>query len=190
MADSDKNGQSAEDEEKRQRDAILRQAMMADLSINRVEELPLEDVDPPPPRASRHDGPAPDRGHGNTRLSMPQAPPDKSSIWAEAHRMGLFDDDDARAVRELDDLGGGRIYATRQQEVSALGTRLVHGIRERYVSFPSIQNCAYARCQTDADVFLTVLECNTPSSIATLLDITMVADARYPRTERSDLERT
>ncbi|KAK3392120.1 hypothetical protein B0T20DRAFT_472848 [Sordaria brevicollis] len=140
MAGSDKNGQSAEDEAEQRRKAIMAQAMAADLGINRVEELPLEDVDPPPHRPARHDGPAPNPGQGNTRLSMPQAPPAQSSIWAEAQQMGAFDDDDARGVKDLDDLGGGRIYALRQQEASALATRLVQNLRNRNAHHPPMQN--------------------------------------------------
>ncbi|EGO60264.1 suppressor of ascus dominance 2 [Neurospora tetrasperma FGSC 2508] len=123
MTDRDKSGQSAADEEEQRRKAILAKAMMDDLGTARVENLPLEDVDLPP-RHGRHDG----RGH--SRLTMPRPAPAVSDIWAEAQRQGVFNDDDAIAVRELDDLGGGRIYATRQQEVSALASRLVRGVRD------------------------------------------------------------
>nr|CAD11371.1 conserved hypothetical protein [Neurospora crassa] len=123
MTDRDKNGQSAADEEEQKRKAILAKAMMDDLGTARVENLPLEDVDLPP-RHGRHDG----RGHSG--LTMPRPAPAVSDIWAEAQRQGVFNDDDAIAVRELDDLGGGRIYATRQQEVSALASRLVRGVRD------------------------------------------------------------
>ncbi|KAK1780855.1 hypothetical protein QBC45DRAFT_462546 [Copromyces sp. CBS 386.78] len=122
MKDRDKNGQSAEDEAERQRKAILEKAMMDDLGISRVEDLPLEDIDAPP-RHGRHDGRRPDR------LTMPQPAPAVSDFWAEAQRQGVFNDDDALAVKDLDPLGGGRLYATRQ-EVAALGNRLIHGIRD------------------------------------------------------------
>ena len=139
MTDRDKDGQSAEDEEKRKRDAILEKAMMDDLGIARIETLPLEDVDNP--KGGRRNDRVPDRSYG-ARLSMPRPAPAVATVWAEAQRQGLFDDDDAVAVRDLDTLGGGRIYATRQQEVRALGSRLVHGIREsadRWVFLPSIE---------------------------------------------------
>lgn len=130
MQDRDKNGQSVEDEAARQRRAILEKAMMDDLGTSRVEDLPLEDADGPPRhgRHDRHDGRRPDR------LTMPQPAPAVSDFWAEAQRQGVFNDDDALAVKDLDPLGGGRLYATRQQEVAALGNRLIHGIRNQYVS--------------------------------------------------------
>ncbi|CCC12415.1 unnamed protein product [Sordaria macrospora k-hell] len=126
MQDRDKNGQSVEDEAARQRRAILEKAMMDDLGTSRVEDLPLEDADGPPRhgRHDRHDGRRPDR------LTMPQPAPAVSDFWAEAQRQGVFNDDDALAVKDLDPLGGGRLYATRQQEVAALGNRLIHGIRD------------------------------------------------------------
>lgn len=140
MTDRDKSGQSAADEEEQRRRAILAKAMMDDLGTARVENLPLEDVDLPP-RHGRHDG----RGH--SRLTMPRPAPAVSDIWAEAQRQGVFNDDDAIAVRELDDLGGGRFYATRQQEVSALASRLVRGVRDQYVSIHSEHwMCACVLC--------------------------------------------
>lgn len=154
MKDRDKNGQSAEDEEERKRQAILEKAMMDDLGIARVEDLPLEHVDPPP-RHGRHDG------RGPLRLAMPQPAPGVSDMWAEAQRQGLFNDDDAIAVRELDDLGGGRIYATRQQEVRAMASRIVHGVREthRCVSILSIGYMRVFCVKPLADLVLTVLQC-------------------------------
>ena len=130
MKDPDKNGQSAEDEAERRRKAILEKAMMDDLGIARVEDLPLEDADGPPRHGHhvRHDGRRPDR------LTMPQPAPAVSDIWAEAQRQGMFDDDDARGVKDLEDLGGGRLYATRQQQVAAMGNRLISGVRDQYVS--------------------------------------------------------
>lgn len=148
MEDRDKNGHSADAEAER-RNAILNMAMLDDLGISRVENLPLEDADGPPRhgRHGRYDGRRPDR------LTLPQPAPAVSDFWAEAQRQGVFDDDDALAVRDLEDLGGGRLYATRQQQIAAQGARLIHGVRDQYVS---IIRVFYLKRSTD--LVITVLE--------------------------------
>ncbi|KAL2171944.1 hypothetical protein VTG60DRAFT_1003 [Thermothelomyces hinnuleus] len=88
-------------------------AIMDDLGSARLDQLPLDDG----PKGSKHA-----RHYHNARSStqhcQPSAPTTSlGDVWRDAIAAGAFDDEDAEGVKNLDDLGGGRIYdnaSTRQ----------------------------------------------------------------------------
>ncbi|KAL1838474.1 hypothetical protein VTJ49DRAFT_2642 [Mycothermus thermophilus] len=98
-------------------------AMMDDLGIGRVDQLPLDEG-----RSGARDD---HRGHSNSHNSHHGAARNRSagtagpaapglwSAWNEAIAAGEFNDDDAEAVKGLDDLGGGRIYQNTASQVAA-----------------------------------------------------------------------
>ncbi|AEO57015.1 hypothetical protein MYCTH_92349 [Thermothelomyces thermophilus ATCC 42464] len=95
----------AEVEAKMKEQAAI-QAMMDDLGSARLDQLPLDDG----PKASKHA-----RHYHNARSStqhrQPSAPTTSlGDVWRDAIAAGAFDDEDAEGVKNLDDLGGGRIY--------------------------------------------------------------------------------
>ncbi|KAK4229674.1 hypothetical protein QBC38DRAFT_497427 [Podospora fimiseda] len=113
------DGMTAEDIER------VRQAMMLELGIDRLNELSIDD------RPARGDGRRrDDRGNGRRRddadfgrrphpedrdrnrgNNLIMAGGDLGSVWQAAIASGIFEDDDAAGVRGLDDLGGARSYA-------------------------------------------------------------------------------
>ncbi|KAK4138862.1 hypothetical protein BT67DRAFT_453385 [Trichocladium antarcticum] len=111
--------------EKAENQAILN-AMMDDLGMMRLESLPLEDHNNRhhSDHHSGHDGyAAPNRGtrpnprghesHARVGPSdFTMATPNVVGLWQAAFDTGVFDDEEAAAVQGLDDLGGGRVYAT------------------------------------------------------------------------------
>ncbi|KAG7289699.1 hypothetical protein NEMBOFW57_006075 [Staphylotrichum longicolle] len=115
------NGKSAADREEELRQQAIQLAMMADLGLARVDELPLdtEHRDHRGHGRGGHDSRAngrrnqqplrvvtvTQRAHpnGNAGWSM-------NDTWKDAIAAGLFNDADARGVKGLDDLGGGRLY--------------------------------------------------------------------------------
>ncbi|KAK3307964.1 uncharacterized protein B0T15DRAFT_549872 [Chaetomium strumarium] len=112
--------QQAAGNEEETRRAAMQAAMMDDLGIARVAELPLDDGHGGRDRHNRGPGanlnhPAPlpmpsasslSRQSGNAGAASSSA----GDLWRQAYTAGIFDDEDAAAVRGLDDLGGGRIY--------------------------------------------------------------------------------
>ncbi|KAK4240988.1 hypothetical protein C8A03DRAFT_30826 [Achaetomium macrosporum] len=118
---SGSTSQQAAGNEEEMRRAAMQAAMMNDLGIARVAELPLDDGHGDRDRRNR--GP----GVSNRNRPAPLPTPSASSrprqngstgaggsgagdLWRQAYAAGAFDDEDAAAVRGLDDLGGGRIY--------------------------------------------------------------------------------
>ncbi|KAK3377926.1 hypothetical protein B0H63DRAFT_525184 [Podospora didyma] len=101
-----------EEEQKRR----IMQAMLDDIGITRVESLPMEDGGrnhsfkggPPPPAFQ-------DYGfhRKKSRVPEPEAPLGMVDVWNAAVRTG-FNDSDALAVADLDDLGGPRLYDRRK----------------------------------------------------------------------------
>ncbi|KAK0626886.1 hypothetical protein B0T14DRAFT_562753 [Immersiella caudata] len=96
-----------------------RQRMLDDLGLHRVEELPMEDE----PRGNRgHDNRGRDNwGHDQRYHANPPrraaAPPaqdaiatEMANVWRQAQEAGEFDDSDCEQVKDLSDLGGGRLY--------------------------------------------------------------------------------
>ncbi|SPQ20976.1 d490303e-7063-4d67-be6a-4c2d69ee0125 [Thermothielavioides terrestris] len=84
-------------------------AMMDDLGIARVENLPLEDEPRERGHAHRNHGPV-SRGQGQPRGVAGGAGWSIDQVWKDAIESGAFEDEEARGVKDLDDLGGGRIY--------------------------------------------------------------------------------
>ncbi|KAH6840726.1 hypothetical protein B0I37DRAFT_408445 [Chaetomium sp. MPI-CAGE-AT-0009] len=122
-------GQSAADIEAAMKAERAMQAMMDDLGIARVEQLPLDDGSKDQVRGQRfhHAG-----ANSNRRQPPLRGPPAGHSlpggngpawgmnqVWQDAMEARIFDDDDAEAVKDLDDLGGGRLYDTGHGSQSA-----------------------------------------------------------------------
>ncbi|KAB5539468.1 hypothetical protein GE09DRAFT_1226280 [Coniochaeta sp. 2T2.1] len=100
-------------------DALVKAGMMEELGNCRLDDLPLED--------NHHDV---DK-HGrpvNARRQRPatQNTPTTAKIWKEALEGGLFKDKTAEEVAGLDDLGGGRSYANREEMVRGEVGRALH----------------------------------------------------------------
>ncbi|KAK4121341.1 hypothetical protein N657DRAFT_673658 [Parathielavia appendiculata] len=125
--DQGPHGQSFLVDEAKMREEAAMMAMMDDLGVARVDELPL-DEDRGRGRRDRGHG---HRGYGGGTnahkcpppLPAPQAPRrapvhgnnpaagwNFAQAWTDAIESGMFDDDDAQMVKGLDDLGGGRLY--------------------------------------------------------------------------------
>ncbi|KAL2178079.1 uncharacterized protein P884DRAFT_277200 [Thermothelomyces heterothallicus CBS 202.75] len=102
----------AEIEAKMKEQAAI-QAMMDDLGSARLDQLPLDDG----PNGSKHARHY-HNARSNTQHRQPSAPTTSlGDVWRDAIAAGAFDDEDAEGVKNLDDLGGGRIYdnaSTRQ----------------------------------------------------------------------------
>ncbi|KAK3326418.1 hypothetical protein B0H66DRAFT_550898 [Apodospora peruviana] len=95
-------------------------AMLDDLGIARVNELPMED-DHDRHHHGRRQAPAGRSFTVPTRIRKPAAcnpttthpKTNVANVWKAAIDSGVFDDEDAEAVKGLDDLGGGRLYDHR-----------------------------------------------------------------------------
>ncbi|KAK3296802.1 uncharacterized protein B0H64DRAFT_456442 [Chaetomium fimeti] len=115
-------GQSAADIEAAMKAEGARQAMMDDLGIARVENLPLDDGSRDRVRGQRGHHAEPDPNRRQPPLRRSPAGPSLPGVngaawgmnqaWQDAMEARIFDDDDAEAVKDLDDLGGGRLYDT------------------------------------------------------------------------------
>ncbi|KAK4162611.1 hypothetical protein QBC43DRAFT_290693 [Cladorrhinum sp. PSN259] len=95
-----------------------RQEMMMELGTHRVNELAMDD------RPANGDRRRPDddrnfydrrprrneNRHRNRGDDLITAAGDMGSVWRVAMENGIFDDDDAAGVKDLDDLGGARLY--------------------------------------------------------------------------------
>ncbi|KAK4148003.1 uncharacterized protein C8A04DRAFT_23795 [Dichotomopilus funicola] len=101
--------QPGTDMEMKLKDEAARRAMLDDLGISRIENLPL------------------DTGNRNQQFHHPPPPPSRrlpsqgmrfDEVWEAAINSGVFNDDDAEGVRGLDDLGGGRLYDNTSTGVS------------------------------------------------------------------------
>ncbi|KAH6641701.1 hypothetical protein F5144DRAFT_484778 [Chaetomium tenue] len=114
------SGRSAAEIEAEIRAERARLAMEDDLGIVRVKELPLETESRDHARGQhgRH-------AEANSRRGQPSSrgPPGQPSlpgsngvawgmdqVWQDAIAAKIFDDDEAETVKNLDDLGGGRLY--------------------------------------------------------------------------------
>ncbi|KAK3328339.1 hypothetical protein B0T19DRAFT_461759 [Cercophora scortea] len=120
--------QATKSSEETARLAAIQRAMMDDIGIQRLDELPMED-------GERDRGPhRRDHNVGNHRSHVihPTARvnnPGVGSIWNTAIASGVFDDDDAEAVKGLDDFGGGRLYAAK-----AAATRVLQQIQPNRIA--------------------------------------------------------
>ncbi|KAK3685776.1 hypothetical protein B0T22DRAFT_230097 [Podospora appendiculata] len=115
--------QAAKSGEDAARLAAIQRAMMDDIGMQRLEELPMED--------GEHDHGSHRRNHNvsshhpHVVHSTPRVNnPGVGTIWNTAIASGVFDDDDAEAVKGLDDFGGGRLYAAK-----AAATRVLKEIQ-------------------------------------------------------------
>ncbi|KAK3359053.1 hypothetical protein B0T25DRAFT_84921 [Lasiosphaeria hispida] len=110
---------------------ILKQAMLDDIGIARLDDLPMEDGEnrhahrgghAPPVRRPQTLGERNEQGRNRQQVQ---------NMWRVAIETGAFNDDDAEAVKGLDDLGGGRIYATARERTSGIlhnmGMNFGHG---------------------------------------------------------------
>ncbi|KAK4251706.1 hypothetical protein C7999DRAFT_10603 [Corynascus novoguineensis] len=97
---------SAVEIEAKMKEQAAIQAMMDDLGKARVNQLPLDDGSKNSHGAHhfRNSGPSTQRRY------FPVLTPSLNDVWKAAIAAGAFDDEDAEGVKNLDDLGGGRIY--------------------------------------------------------------------------------
>ncbi|EAQ85797.1 predicted protein [Chaetomium globosum CBS 148.51] len=114
------SGRSAAEIEAEIRAERARLAMEDDLGIARVEELPLETESRDRARGQhgRHAEANSRRGQPSSRgpSGQPSLPGSNGvawgmdQVWQDAIAAKIFDDDEAETVKNLDDLGGGRLY--------------------------------------------------------------------------------
>ncbi|KAL2138721.1 hypothetical protein VTI28DRAFT_6353 [Corynascus sepedonium] len=104
--ESSSPGPSAAEIEAKMKEQAAIQAMMDDLGKARVDQLPLDDGSKNSHGAHhfRTSGPSTQRRY------FPVLTPSLNDVWKAAIAAGAFDDEDAEGVKNLDDLGGGRIY--------------------------------------------------------------------------------
>ncbi|KAK0635850.1 hypothetical protein B0T17DRAFT_503349 [Bombardia bombarda] len=104
----------------------VRRAMMDDLGIQRIEELPLADGER---GRGHHDHDYDRRGAARASAHRVQPVVDTSigNIWRES---GIFNDEDAREVAGLSDLGGARSYDNRSR-ISNMTGRILHNMSSR-----------------------------------------------------------
>ncbi|KAK4033960.1 hypothetical protein C8A01DRAFT_19167, partial [Parachaetomium inaequale] len=104
-----------------------------DLSITRVADLPLDTK--PADRGRGHRSNHGNHSHhagGNANWPAPirrggtGAGWGMDDMWKYAIDSGAFDDEDARGVKELDDLGGGRLYDTGTDRFADMTTRMLY----------------------------------------------------------------
>ncbi|KAK4456444.1 hypothetical protein QBC42DRAFT_191020 [Cladorrhinum samala] len=111
--DGNPGGQQKSPEEL-EREERMRLAMIEELGIHRLDELPMEDThkasyDDRHPRKPQLEERPSRRNRGKDVIL---ASGDLGSVWQAAIKDGVFEDDDAAGVRGLDDLGGARRYDT------------------------------------------------------------------------------
>ncbi|KAK4657086.1 hypothetical protein QC762_209830 [Podospora pseudocomata] len=112
-------------------EAAIQQAMMADLGIGRLDELPVDDGELAAMNKKKGGGKngrhgRGDRGDREPRqeyIRRPQIQNDAlvargakmSNVWQDAIASGVFEDDDAAAVKGLADLGGPRLHELKAE---------------------------------------------------------------------------
>ncbi|KAL2019699.1 hypothetical protein VTK56DRAFT_9236 [Thermocarpiscus australiensis] len=138
------------------------QAMMDDLGSARLDQLPLEDE-------------LKNRGHGRhepaiglsfrgrdrrdreTRDIGARARPVLNKAWKDAIDSGTFDDDDAAAVKDLDDLGGARLYdtaerrAARKDQITQTTRKILSYGNTRPSSYQPTENTALKKNKASQD---------------------------------------
>ncbi|KAK5663045.1 hypothetical protein OQA88_6461 [Cercophora sp. LCS_1] len=127
-------GRTREEEEEELRQQAIRQAMIDDIGLGRLEELPLDDKKKEDDhRHNYRGGRITNHRAGQSSGRAPRPGPTAANLWQAAINSGVFDDDDAEAVKGLDDLGGGRLYGrVRDQSLQILNQmqppnrRLIH----------------------------------------------------------------
>ncbi|KAK0720716.1 hypothetical protein B0H67DRAFT_643934 [Lasiosphaeris hirsuta] len=102
------------------REEVLKKAMMDDIGMKRVEDLPMENGENRHPHRGGRGPPARGARPLTERGNQGQNQPQVMNQWQVAIETGAFDDDDAEAVRGLDDLGGGRSYAAVREQTAGM----------------------------------------------------------------------
>ncbi|KAK4180544.1 hypothetical protein QBC36DRAFT_354433 [Triangularia setosa] len=122
--------------------AVIQQAMMADLGIGRVNDLAVDDGELEAMKAANKAKKCgtkkgrPDHGDHQPRVEYRCRALNESAavvarctnmatVWKDAVASGVFDDDDAAAVKGLDDLGGPRLHE-RKADARVKATALIN----------------------------------------------------------------
>ncbi|KAH8902714.1 hypothetical protein BR93DRAFT_941370 [Coniochaeta sp. PMI_546] len=118
---------------------LVKAAMMEELGRHRMDTLPMaDDHDRINRRGPPHGAPS------RRRAVIPRIPTRTAEgmaaaqNWISAIASGDFKDDDAAAMEGLDDLGGGRIYATRDEMVRGEAHDMMSRMDPRAIQRPEL----------------------------------------------------
>ncbi|KAK3365732.1 hypothetical protein B0T24DRAFT_669926 [Lasiosphaeria ovina] len=112
-------------------DPAILAAMMDDLGVDRVNNLPLEDNHRNHEFANHHNPASRNLNLERLNRSIQQIDPTLDNVWQSSIRNGVFQDEDAEAVAALADLGGGRIYQATRSMIQSMNDPRRHGSNPR-----------------------------------------------------------